>query len=348
MRLRRYLLFLSTGVLCAMATLPVHAARRPPGNLREEPGNTVMFRWPGGLVEQELLAYLASSLLPIKPSVVRPTLDERLKCAPFVRAQGRVGLDLTTLDAAAADTLRAAAQSAGSGGQLTYQRYISVGEKLFQERRAPGPKLADLYRKLRFPGDPAWWHVDVMSTISRGRRRIWFDVRNTLETSLTALETGRPLCHPADTYYVAEQFNADDSLMDTHISGKRADGDWDFLQYDPAGDLVANSPELRFHSPSSCFRCHRYAARLTPFREFPDTPPPTQTLKPRVMVDLAAADVPLIKAFTEAGARPEDVHGTYGGLAALRLRDMRKDPAAPAWVLPLWERLLKAVPAAGR
>ena len=59
-----------------------------------------------------------------------------------------------------------------------------------------------------------------MSIVTRGKRRIWFDIKNTLQVSLAAKETGKPLVHPPESWYVAEQFKEDGSLPETHVSGK--------------------------------------------------------------------------------------------------------------------------------
>ena len=66
---------------------------------------------------------------------------------------------------------------------------------------------------------------------------------------------------------------------------------------------------------------------------------------PEVHMALSAVEKEIAKAFVITGPRPDELHGTYGGIAAIQLRRQIAQGHAPAWGNALWPRLVKLVPA---
>lgn len=316
---------------CAVATAS-------PGT-RADQSDVVVFDWPAGRVQRDIIAHTASSLLPIVSFPARPTLEERLARPPFVTGEGRIGLDLSSLSASAAVALRTAA----AGGRLNFGTFAPVGETLYGPARAP-KRLVELYRTAGLLQGPDWVSVDLASALTRGARRIWFNARIVLEGSVAALETGTAPIYPPGTWFVAEQFHADGSLMETHLVGKRADRDWDFLMYDAQGNQATSSAELGMRAPTTCFACHRNMGRMPPFRDFPAASAPIDGFQPAVQLALDATGRAVASRFALAGPRPDELHGIYGGVAALRARTWMQSGTAPAWLTALWPRLVRVVP----
>ena len=307
-------------------------------------GQVVGLEWPDHPVQRALIAYEASSLRAIQKTAARPTLEERLAQAPFVTGESRVALDLTAFDAEAAGAIRAAAVTAGGGSLLAFKTWTPVAEKLYAPRRAPGT-LNELQQKHGIRQSPDWTHVDVMSLLTQGRRRIWFDTRRVLEAHVAALEKRKPFAYAPGTWFLAEQLKADGSLIETHVIGLRDDHEQDFLLYDKNGVQGLSSAEFRMRAPTTCFACHRNAGHLPPFADFPDVGSPVNGFQPKVEVDLSASDQAAVRALLVPGERPDDTHGSYGGLAALKVRKDIQAGTAQAWETALWPRLVKLVPA---
>jgi hypothetical protein len=310
-------------------------------NLRAE--EVVLFDWPQQPVLRELIGYLGSSLAPIRPTPARPTLAERLAHAPFVTGEGRVGLDLTALDAAAASALRAAT---GADGRLAWAGFGPAADALIGPRRTPRPTLSELRALLQLGQD--WESVNVASMLSWDERRLWFNTRRVLETTVVAMETGKPLAFPQETWFLAEHFAADGTVHETHVLSKRADQEWDYLLYDAQGQIQPVSTAINgLRSPTTCFACHRNAGRVPPFKNFPDASDPVNGFLPRVIVTLDPADANIVRKLTRTGPREDHLHGQYGGLAALRVRERIRAGTAPAWAQALWPRLVALVPELG-
>lgn len=328
------------GLRCAVVVVSLWAASASGAEV-------VGLQWPDNPAQRAIFAYEAASLRPVMPTAARPTLEERLRAAPFVTGEARVGLDLSTLDAEAAAAIRAAAPQAGSGTLLNLGTWAPVAEKLYGPRRAPRT-LAEFKALHGVLVGPDWASVDVRSILTKAKRRIWYDARKVLESTVTAMESGTPLSYPVETWFLTEQLEDDGSLVETHLIGKRADHEMDYLLYDAKGVLDVHSAESNMKSPTTCFACHRNARRLTPFAEFPDAAPPLNGFQPAIEIQLDATQTAIVRAFVMTGPRPDDTHGTYGGIAALRLRKSIADGSAQPWARKLWPRLIKLVPALAR
>ena len=305
--------------------------------------DTVTVYWPDNRVQRDIIAYQGASLVPLRPSATRPTVEERLAHAPFITGENRVALDLQTLDPEAAAAFKAAA----GAGQLSFSSFSGAAEKLYGPRRAPRT-LAELKAKEGIQSSPDWQSVEVMSLLTHGKRRISYDARKILEATVTAMEAHATITFPAGTWFMAEQLHPDGSLVETHLLGKRADQELDYLLYDKTGNIGVLSSEFNMRAPTTCFACHRNARRLPPFADFPDATGPVQDFTPAVLVTLSAGDTAILRAFVTSGPRPDDTHGTYGGLAALNLKRQMAEGHAPDWGRALWPRLVKLVPALGR
>lgn len=326
-----------TALLAALSLSAHRATAATPG---PRAADTILFEWPDHRVRRDLIAHLSSSLVEITPRPTRPTLDERLARPPFVTGEGRIALDLARLDPQAAAQLTAAA----AGGRLNFDTFLPVAEPLYAHARAPR-RLSELYAAHGLLAGPDWVSVDLASALTRGHRRIWFNARTVLESSIAALESGTTsVSYPPGTWFVAEQFHADETLMETHVIGKRADQDWDFLMYDAAGNQATSSPELGMRAPTSCFACHRNMGRLPPFRDFPAASEPIDGFQPAVNLSLDATGEAIIRRFAIPGARPDELHGIYGGLAVLKARTWFASGTAPQWLLALWPRVLRVIP----
>lgn len=306
--------------------------------------DVVGLQWPENRVQQALFAYHASSLMPVKPTAARPTLEQRLAAPPFVTGEGRVGLELDHFDAPTAAAIRAVAAQAGAGANVAFATFSPAAEKLYGPHRAPAT-LAELKKQHGIQEGADWAFVDVMSLLTKNRRRIWYNARTVLEASVAAMESGTELSYPVGTWFLSEQFHPDGVLTEFHILGKRADHEIDYLLYDKDGKLGIQSCESNMRAPTTCFACHRNARRLTPFAEFPGPASTVAGFTPEVMMTLTDLEKEIARAFVITGARPDDTHGTYGGLAAIRLRARMADGSAPAWAKALWPRLVKLVPA---
>lgn len=309
--------------------------------------DVVGLQWPENRMQQLVLTYQAASLLPIKPAATRPTIEERMAAAPFVTGEGRVGLDLASFDAEAAKAIQTAAASAGAGALLTYPSWQAVAEKLYGSRRVPAT-LAEWKVKVGFQQGDVWASVDVMSLLTKNKRRIWYNAKAVLEATVTSMESGQPISFAPGTWFLTEQIHPDGTVVEFHLLGKRADQELDYILYDGQGNLGIQSAELNMKAPTTCLVCHRNARRLTPFAEFPNAPRTVRDFKPEVQVTLSAVEREIAQAFVLTGARPDDTHGTYGGLAAIALRKQMAAGAAPAWGKALWPRLVKLVPALAR
>ena len=304
----------------------------------------VGLQWPENRVQQMLFAYGAAALMPVKPTDKRPTLEERLAAPPFVTGESRVGLELSNFDADAAGAIRAVAAKAGAGATLNFGTWSPVLEKLYGPHRAP-VKLAALMQQTGLKQGPDWDSVDVTSLLTKSTRRIWYNARTVLESTAQAMETGQELTYPTGTWFMTEQIHEDGTLVEYHLLGKRADHELDYLLYDKNGNLSIGSAELNMRTPTTCFACHRNARRLSPFAEFPEAAAPMNGFTPAVHFPMTAPEKLIAKAFVLTGARPDDTHGTYGGIAAIRLRQQMAAGTAPAWGKALWPRLVKLVPA---
>ena len=328
-------------VFCAMLVLVTAACA----------DDVITLEWSISPIRRELVAYLGASLLEVPQTDHRPSLDERLAHAPFRADTTRVGIDLGSLDEHSAAVLRAAAQPAGSGLQMSFEAFLPPAEKLYVERRYFLGNLAHLKSRLGIGTDPLWQSVDVISLITRGRRRIWFHVRDVLLGTIASFERGGPVTYRPETWFLAEEFDARGQAVETHVIGKRSDWELDFAIYDRNGAVVSQSPISpdTMRVPSSCFDCHRSTGRLPPFQQFPDPSPEFNGVRPAVEVTLTPKEAAIIRAFSGGRAQPaDDIMGDYTGLAALALKRVMAQPGPhEAWVAPTWQRLVKLVPALG-
>jgi hypothetical protein len=310
--------------------------------------DAVKLEWPANPHFQRLIAYLSASLLPVYDTPAKPTLEQRLRAAPFFTTPGRVYLNLETLDEAAAQALRDASQIAGSGLTLAPEKFLPVAENLYLERRYFSANLAALHEYLNFKNNPEWVFVDVRSIISGGIRRVWYNVRMVTETVLAGLDSGQPLKYKRGAWFLAEHLDHRGNVTETHATGKRPDWEWDFALYDEHGVAKVVSPgNSMIRAPTMCFNCHHRPNRVAPFAEFPDASPPMSGFQPEVLVTLSPADAQIVRklAFTKAD---DQVLGHYGGLAALKLREWQRAGTMPDWAKPLWTRLVAHVPELAR
>ena len=314
--------------------------------------DVVTLEMPYSQIRQEMVGYLGASLLEVPQTDHRPTLQDRLSHAPFLADTSRVGIDLSKLDQHEAAVLRAAASTAGGGLAMTYETFLPPAEKLYVERRYFLGQLAHLKARLGLGTDPLWQSVEVVSLITRGRRRIWYHVRDVLLGTIENLEMrGGPIVYRPETWFLAEELDARGGVSETHVIGKRSDWELDFAIYDRGGTVVAVSPITPdlMRVPTTCFVCHRSTGRIPPFREFPDASGEVNGMTPLVDVKLTPKQAAIVRALSggHGRARPaDDIMGDYTGLAALKLKDILAQPGPHEdWMLPLWKRLVKLVPA---
>lgn len=303
--------------------------------------------WPDQTVQRELNAYLIASLLNIKQTSQRPTLDERLAARPFAIGEGRVGIDLSALDLSTARALRAVASPAGAGLALSQEAFFPTAEKLYLERRYFMGQISHLRKSLHMDSDPLWSSVEVLSVVTRTRRRIWFHAGEVVITAVTAMERGGSLVYRPGTWFLVDDLDARGQVTETHVLGKRADWEWDFAIYDARGVVAPHSPSLgtEMRVPTSCFRCHRTSGRLPPFADFPGPSAEMNGMTPRVDVTLTPAEQAIVRAF-QGRAAAEDAMGDYAGLAALKFRKVMRAPGPhPEWMQGMWKRLVRLVPA---
>lgn len=314
--------------------------------------DTVQLEWPASSYDRILAAYVASSLLPVPSCAARPTLAERLASPPFITGEGRVALDLASLDPDSAAAFLKASEVTGAGHVLAWEAFLPVAEARYLKMRYFSANLPALHQYLALLTDPAWVAVKVRSLISGGERRVWFHVKHVLEGTLDALESGKPLLFPRGAWFVAEHLDAQGNVVETHATGKRPDWEWDYGLYDKHGvGQVESSGRYALHSetraPSSCYSCHEISARVSPFAEFPDPAEPVGGLQPEVLLALSPADAAIVRKLSLPKGG-DQVMGQYGGLAALCVRTWRQAGTAPAWSEPLWQRLLSFVPELAR
>ena len=351
-------------LVCLVLAAAAHAADSPatdspgadsPGAdspATDSPGaDSVVLEWPDLGVKRELTAYIAESLLNIHQTDRRPTLEERLAAKPFVTGSGRVALDLTSLDPDSAKVLRDAAQTAGGGLALSQEAFFPPAEKLYLERRYFMGQISHLRKSLNMDTDTLWQHVDVLSVITRTKRRIWFHAGEVLISTVAALERGGPIVYRPGTWFLVDDLDDGGAIRETHVLGKRADWEWDFAIYDDHGVVAAQSPTLgaEMRVPTSCFKCHRASGRLPPFANFPGPSDEMNGYRPQVLVTLTAAEQEIVRALSgRKGTEADDAMGDYAGLSALALRRAMHDGSTqPDWVQKLWVKLVRLVPSLG-
>lgn len=313
----------------------------------------VRLEWPDSSYDRALAGFLSSSLLPVGSLPTRPTLAERLASPPFVTGEGRVSLDLAAFDHDTAAAIRKASELTDHGRVLAWEAFVPVAEQRYFVQRYFEAGLEAMHGYLALLTDPAWIPVRLRSIISGGERRVWFHVRFVLDGVLPALERKQKIVYPPGTWFVAEHLDTAGQVIETHVTGKRPDWEWDYGLYDKDGNGAVESGGHRYglhqnvRAPSSCYSCHEISARMSPFAEFPKPAEPAGDLQPEVLIDLSPADREIVaKLNVEKGS--DQVMGQYGGLAALKIRAWRQAGTAPAWTEEYWQRLIKLAPELAR
>lgn len=324
-------------IMCALAV-----AGRCPAGVRRFFGHLPL-AWPSAALNQELAAYLGTSLFPVPEHDPRPTTEQRLHMSPFVVDAGGVALNLDEVDEDSAHALLGAA-AGDPHPVLSFGAFVPVAEQLYLTRRYNLATLALLYDHLGLGRDPLWRAVDVRSIIAKGIRRIRYNVRQVLEPVAAALRTGKPVCYATTTWFVAEHLDANGRLLEAHTMGKRPDMDWDYALYDGRGYLqIASEGDPAVRAPTTCWTCHRTSKRVSPFLEFPAASAVHEGLLPEVLVTLDARQAAIVQALA-LDRTGDDVLGHYAGLAALELEKLAQAGPLPAWAQPVWQTLKEHVP----
>ena len=277
-----------------------------------------------------LSAYLLSSMAALVPRQAQPTPDELLAAAPFRRDGDRLAVALDELHSGARAALVAAAASEEPAQALGFRELFEGALPATMAARPLEDDLSDLRARLEVDG-PAWQMVEVESVVSRSRRRILYRGDRALDRALAG-DGGR---FPVGTAFLAEHFDEAGTVIETHVTEKRPDHQWDLSLYDAAGQRQERSADHpnRFRAPVSCAACHLSRRRLPPFTDFPGPSRDFQGFVPEVDVDLSEQEAGWVRAFGAPGDQPdaEPVLGRYGGLEAVRLMRARRDGNLEPW-----------------
>lgn len=278
-----------------------------------------------------LSAYLLSSLAPLTTRESQPTPDELLQAAPFRRDGSRLAIALDELAPAARGPLIEAAAKTEPAQALSFRELFDGALPATMAARPVEADLGALRARLGV-GTGAWRFVDVQSVVSRGGRRIWYRGDHALDRALAG-EAGR---FPVGTAFLAEHFDEAGAVVETHVTEKRPDHQWDLTLYDAAGVRRERSVDhpMRFRAPVTCAGCHLSRRRLPPFTDFPDASRPIQGFEPRVdFGELDGQEATWVRSFGARGDQldAEPVLGRYAGIEAVRLMRAKDSGAMEPW-----------------
>lgn len=179
--------------------------------------------------------------------------------------------------------------------------------------RGFAPNLAAFKAKHPFE---TWFTVKANGSMTTAERHLFIEesaIRHALK-NYTA--QGEKLLYPSGTVIVGVHYEQE-TVLETTVMEKRADGFWDYYVYDKAGNL-APSTEARpqpLKAPIQCVGCHFGAKQFEPEKSFPNAAPPapngvTRKLQVEPLPEWAA----LTQKFQEHGKRSDTILAPYATL----------------------------------
>jgi hypothetical protein len=291
-------------------------------------------------------AYLLSSLAPLVPREAAPSTEELLEQAPFRRDGSRLALALEDLHPGARAALVEAAAKREPVHALEFLELFAGALPATMAARPVEAELGALRDRLDVGGE-RWHAVDVQSVVSRGGRRIWYRGDHALDRALAGPE-GRL---PVGSAFLAEHFDDAGAVVETHVTEKRSDHQWDLTLYDAEGVRKERSDlhPMRFRAPVTCAGCHLSRRRLPPFTDFPEPSRDFQGFVPEVEVELSPQEEGWVHGFGAPRDQldPEPVLGRYAGLAAVHLMRARDGGTLQPWQAARAEAVAAALAALG-
>lgn len=291
-------------------------------------------------------AYLLSSLAPLVPGEAAPTPEELLARAPFRRDGSRLAVALDEVHPGAREALVAAAAAKQPAQALEFSELFDGALAATMAARPLEADLGALRARLGVGGE-AWQVLEVESVVSRGKRRILYRGDRALDRALAG-PAGR---FPVGTAFLAEHFDEDGQVIETHVTEKRVDHQWDLSLYDKDGKRQLRSAyhPMRFRAPVTCAGCHLSQRRMPPFTDFPGPSRDFQGFVPRVDFPVEAAEASWVQGFGAPADQldPEPVLGRYAGVEAVRLMRARQAGTLAPWQATRAEAVAAALAALG-
>lgn len=167
----------------------------------------------------------------------------------------------------------------------------------------------------------AWFSVEVDGVMTTARRQVHVPEAALRSALARYHDVGERLVYPVGTTIFGEHFLAD-TLLETTVMLKRADGFWDFATYDARGRLASETVPLprALRSPTQCVGCHFGTRQFEPERSFPADAPPGPHGPRAVYVPEALRDADVTRFFDEHRKRSDTVLGLYATLYVSQLR----------------------------
>lgn len=189
------------------------------------------------------------------------------------------------------------------------------------------PQTLDAFRTRASYRDSAeaWFAVEVNGPMTAARRRVHVPVRALRAALRNYWINEEAVIYPIGTTIVGEHF-IDGRLRETTAMLKRADGFWDFVTYDEAGEAAqaTSTPPRSLNTPTQCVGCHFGSKLFEPEASFPREAEPSPHGPRAVHVDRQLRDAEVTAFFQEHERRSDTVLGLYSTLFVAQLRAERR------------------------